>query len=142
MKYLKISTLDKGWYDKDELLLHAVFQILADFVEKERPEKIINWNADKKHHEAWKEIKKLYNWWKKVRPNRRSPLDDKKIAMPPLKWVKMTGSELHRKVNIDRKKYGAYYRAVRKQYEMEKKWRQEDQRNLHRLINVRYFLWT
>jgi hypothetical protein len=33
MKRLKITTLDKGWRDKDEVLLHAAFQLLADFVE-------------------------------------------------------------------------------------------------------------
>ncbi len=33
MKRLKITTLDKGWHDKDEVLLHAAFQLLADFVE-------------------------------------------------------------------------------------------------------------
>jgi hypothetical protein len=28
MKRLKITTLDKGLYDKDEVLLHAAFQLL------------------------------------------------------------------------------------------------------------------
>ena len=46
MKRLKITTLDKGWHDKDEVLLHAAFQLLADFVEKEQPEKIVDWDSD------------------------------------------------------------------------------------------------
>ena len=29
MKCLKIDTLEKGWHDKDQLLLHAAFQILT-----------------------------------------------------------------------------------------------------------------
>jgi hypothetical protein len=37
MKILKINTLEKGWSDRDHLLLHASFQILVDFVEKESP---------------------------------------------------------------------------------------------------------
>ena len=49
MKRLKISTLDKGWHDKDEVLLHAAFQLLADFVEGERPEKIVDWDFDEQH---------------------------------------------------------------------------------------------
>jgi len=28
MRYLKINTLEKGWYDKDEALLQAAFQLL------------------------------------------------------------------------------------------------------------------
>jgi hypothetical protein len=37
MKRLKITTLDKGWHDKDEVLLHAAFQLLTDFLEQEQP---------------------------------------------------------------------------------------------------------
>jgi hypothetical protein len=37
MRYLKIETLDKGWQDRDEILLHAAFQVLVDFVEREHP---------------------------------------------------------------------------------------------------------
>ena len=40
MKILKINTLNKCWCDRDDLLLHAAFQILVDFVEKEKPGKI------------------------------------------------------------------------------------------------------
>ena len=36
----------------------------------------------------------------------------------------------------------AYYAALDKSRELEKEWREEDQRNLHRLIEVRPFLWT
>ncbi len=41
MKILKISTLEKGWADRDHLMLHANFQILVDFVEQEKPFEII-----------------------------------------------------------------------------------------------------
>lgn len=62
MTYLKIQTLDKGWHDKDEVLLHAAFQLFVDFVEKERPDKIVDWNANDLHRHARKEIKSLYKW--------------------------------------------------------------------------------
>ena len=45
MKTLKIQTLDKGWHDKDAILLHAAFHVLTDFVERERPEAVTDWNA-------------------------------------------------------------------------------------------------
>jgi hypothetical protein len=42
MKVLKIHTLTQGeWYDRDESLLHAAFQLLVDFMEQERPGEII-----------------------------------------------------------------------------------------------------
>ena len=56
MKYLKIHTLKKGWQDHDSIMLHAAFQILADFIELEKPDEIVDWNSDDSHKKAWKEI--------------------------------------------------------------------------------------
>lgn len=43
MKTLKIYSLGNEYVFRDELLLHAVFQILKDFVEEENPQ-ILQWN--------------------------------------------------------------------------------------------------
>ena len=67
-KRLKISTLDGGWYDRDDLILHAAFQCLVDFVEREDPGETIDWEHDEVHSAAWKEIGALYDWWKNVYP--------------------------------------------------------------------------
>ena len=142
MRYLKIHTLEKGWCDKNEVLLHAAFQLLTDFIEKEKPDKIVDWNADKLHRQAWKEIKSLYNWWKKERPARKSPLDNKRLKHPPLKIEKIPDSDLYKMVEYDKKKYANYYRALEEHWKLEQKWEEEDQRNLHRLIDIRKFLWT
>ena len=142
MRYLKIHTLDKGWCDKDEILLHATFQLLVDFVEQEIPDQIINWNSDVLHKEAWKEIKSLYKWWKNIRTNRKSPLDDKKIKHPPMKFEKVPGKNLSKMIEPDKKKYSKYFQALRKTLKLERKWEEDDQRNLHRLIDIRKFLWT
>ena len=142
MKRLKIATLDKGWHDKDEILLHAAFQLLADFVEQEHPEKIVDWDANELHKSAWDEITGLYKWWTKTRPKRRSPLDDKKLKRPPFKLKKIAGSDMRRLAMPDKKKYAEYYQALEEHARLEKEWYEEDQRNLHRLIEIRGFLWT
>ena len=102
MRYLKIHTLEKGWCDKDEILLHAAFQLLVDFIEQEKPDKIVDWHADEIHEKAWKEIKSLYSWWKEERPVRKNPLDDKRIKHPPLKFEKIPGSDLSRRIKPDK----------------------------------------
>jgi len=142
MRYLKINTLEKGWGDKDEVLLHAAFQLLKDFIEQEKPDKIVDWNANELHRKAWKEIVLLYNWWKKERPARKSPLEDKRIKHPPLKFEKIPGSDLRKRIEPDKKKYTNYYCALEEHWKLEQKWEKEDQRNLHRLIDIRKFLWT
>ena len=142
MKTLRIHTLSRGWHDRDELLLHASFEVLVDFVEREHPETITDWNATKDHKQAWREISSLYKWWKETRPARRSPLDDKKLLRPPLRFRKRPDSEFSEMVWSSRKRYAAYYRGLRVHSRLEEKWFAEDQRNLHRLIEIRGFLWT
>ena len=139
---LKINTLKDRWHDKDEVLLHAAFQLLVDFMEQEHPEQITDWNASEFYKQAWREIKGLYTWWKKKRPARRSPLDNKQLQVPPFRLKKKTDSDMYELVQPDRKKYAAYYRALRQASRLEEKWLEEDQRNLHRLIEIRGFLWT
>jgi hypothetical protein len=139
MKYLKIHTLNRGqWYDRDEILLHAAFQILVDFMEQERPGEIIDWEHDPLHSNAWRELTQLYRWWKEERPYRRDPLDD--VPHPPEE--EYVFAEDHRLIFPDREKYPEYYEAMRKSTDLEVEWLEEDQRQLHRLIEVRPFMWT
>lgn len=61
---LKIESLPDGWRDKDLILLHACFQLLKDFIEKEKEIiKQINWNCDEETKKAKSEIDFLYSWW-------------------------------------------------------------------------------
>ena len=61
-RILKISTLpEEGWVDKDAVMLHAWFQLLVDFIEKEEGDKHCDYEA---HKEFVDEIRFLYNWWK------------------------------------------------------------------------------
>jgi hypothetical protein len=142
MKVLNIHTLEKGWCDKDYVMLHAAFQLLVDFVEQEKPDQIVDWNSDSEHKHAWKEIRSLYRWWTRIRPARRSPLDEKGLKKPPMRWKKIPGSENRQFVEYDKSKYAACDAALKKHWLREKKWYEADQRNLHRLIEIRQFLWT
>jgi hypothetical protein len=61
---LKIESLGEGWCDKDHIILHACFQLLCDFVEKEmRLNTFVDWNTDHQSRHAKKEIEELYEWW-------------------------------------------------------------------------------
>jgi hypothetical protein len=142
MKFIKITTLDKGWHDTDELLLHVVFQLLVDFMEKERPEKVTDWSCDQAHRKAWKDIKGLYKWWQNTRPNRKSPIEDKSIRRPPVVVKKVSGTNYREIIQPDRRKYSIYYQALKKHMKLEEKWYREDQLMLHKLIEVRKYLWT
>jgi hypothetical protein len=63
MRTLKIYSLPtaKVWIDRDEIMLHACFQILEDCVEKEKVDTHCNYKAHKKFVD---EVRFLYKWWK------------------------------------------------------------------------------
>lgn len=63
MRILKIESLvpkSQKWIDRDEIMLHACFQILKDCVEKEQVD--THWDYDT-HKETVDEIRFLYKWW-------------------------------------------------------------------------------
>lgn len=140
MKYLKINSLDKGWCDKDYLLLYAAFQILVDFIEKEHV-KTIDWNSDRNHKKAWAEMQSLYNWWRKIRPERKSPLDNKKLKKFTLKYRNVKNRPVREIIWPDKKKYAENYKAMKRTAELDMKWYKEDTENLHRLVKIRDYLW-
>lgn len=52
-----------GWLDRSEGLLFANMAMLADFIEKEHPFEMIDWDSDDPHQEAAKELREIYEWW-------------------------------------------------------------------------------
>lgn len=97
---LKIDSLNSGWRDKDNVLLHACFQLLKDCVEKENLfNGLTDWNADDRHKKVKAELDALYAWWLE-----RLEIKDE---------------------------FGQSQQEYKKDDEM-----------LHRLINVRWALWT
>jgi hypothetical protein len=60
-------TLPPTWCDREELLLHAMFAVLCDFVEKEKPFGHFDTSYS---HDAWYSIRDLYEWWTVRRPAR------------------------------------------------------------------------
>jgi hypothetical protein len=65
MRILKIESLPptkEAWCDRDEIMLHACFQLLIDAVEKEKVDTHCNY---KSHKEFVDEVRFLYAWWKK-----------------------------------------------------------------------------
>jgi hypothetical protein len=133
----------KQYIDRDELLLHVMFQILVDFIEKEKPAEVVEWDYDPNSICAWKEMNDLYTWWKAERPNRVDPLDGAEV--PPIEF-KECEDEKHRgyseMILPDPLEYPEWKEASEKYYQLKQLWCEEDQRNLHRLVDVRLYLWT
>jgi len=124
-----------GWYDTDSRMLQACFLLLIEYVEKENPFEMIDWNVDERHKEIAAEIKYLYNWWKTDRAAKHAALAKEWESLPPEEATRFVAVEdggfkiqipdSHKVLNV-------------KTDELD----EEDNRNLQRLIKIRGFLWT
>lgn len=81
---ISIPTIERSWCDRDEVILHVVFSVLVEFVEKEwkgKPEQYsrsdfrLACKAEKeillKQNKEKRELYKLYLWWKNDFPKLR-----------------------------------------------------------------------
>ncbi len=138
---LKISDLkkDSKWCDKDRVMLYACFQLLEDFIEKEKPQKITDYDYDPYHQKQWKELQVLYRYWKVIRPQLQK--DEQKALRKWAKTYKYTlvpnpdgKSSTHVVLHEDK-------RASASHRKLEDKIRVMDDEMLHRLIDIRQHLW-
>lgn len=143
--HVRIRTLSPTWHDRDLVLIHAMFQILSDFMEKEKPAEVTDWNDGEEKIHAWKEIQELNNWWHNVYLKfdvwNEAPIRDEfrpKISYTPIgkgfstmdqKW----DSEEDRKEHeADWNRNTALAKDMERQLE----------ENCIRLIKIRGYLWT
>ena len=139
---IKIDTLNAQYHDAMEELLHVNFQILVDFIEDEAEYiKRIDWSATEEHAHAYNEMQALYNWWTKVRPSRVDPVESPDLVNPPMEFKELPNGLLEW-LPYDVEKYPEYDLALKESMRLDQAWWEEDQRNLHRLIDIRSFLWT
>lgn len=139
MKYLKISTLNKGWQETDEMILHAVMQLLVDYVEKQMPDQIVDWTSDDQHIHAWDVIQDTYDWWVNRRPARVDPLQN--IELPNDYMMFSEPDERGNRLVL----WGDYpetHQALLNASKLEQEWYEEDTNFLLDVIKIRHMLWT
>ena len=166
---IKIKTLEPGYHDKPEILIHANFQILVDFVEREwgcktleeLNEKVIieeessdsntQWlDSAKEQNRNSREIFDLYLWWTSLRPNRINPYDyiDEKIrpvnVFVPVEWYdkEKTKPSMYRRDNQNTEHEAEYTKKIHEICKIEEDQLKEDTDMLVKLIGLRNHLWT
>jgi hypothetical protein len=146
MHHIVFTGLEPGWHDKDNVMLHACFKLLTDFVEKEHygaealqkftnelkaesnphapPEQIKN-QCDRQ-----KEILALYHWWTVQRPSDLKLCDEQLHQL----YGKDFSFKLKANEEVEQKR--------QEHDDFEAKIEADEQVMLHRLIDIRQSLWT
>lgn len=150
---LKLRYIKPGWIDKDEVLIHAMFEVLCRFIEDEA-EMIsqINWDSDSAHEHARAEMTELYEWWKRRKdrddqnplfsPGVRAPDFVKDTSVPPVTLG--NGEKCYQmKFVHESPEAEKLWDDTCKQTDIwEKKCDEEDEEMMQRLLKIRRFLWT
>lgn len=145
---VELRSLKPGYYDADHRILHASFQLLKDFVEKERPFERIDWERDEGHRNAASEIKALYHWWTVDYPARKTCAEQISDAERPKAfetWSKGPDEGLSfgpKEAALEKMVYPKYHAALELDRDLEVKWEREEEENLIRLAKIRRYLWT
>jgi hypothetical protein len=118
---LKINTLNRSYSDEREQMLHAVFQLVVNYVES-NPELLINYNSDETTKAWWKECKTIYRWWKKFN-----------------KFEKKFEKRHHLNYNVNYKKNPTVY--MEECIKIDTEYENEIEEMLIRAIKIRKGLW-
>lgn len=139
--------LKPGYYDVDYRLVHGMFNLLVEFVEKEYER--IDWNSDDDHKHAAKEMKELYKWWKEVYPfyDKNSPIhsvEPYEITDEPCAFDSNGKPSLYKmkctyKDENHEKRYQQMLLDLR---DYEDKMYKEIKDNMIRLVNIHQYLWS
>jgi hypothetical protein len=126
------------WIDKDALILHGMMELLVDYVDGEKCFDIIVWDSEPDHKKAAEEIKAIYAWWKNY-SNREKQINDQLtvwhnefMKRPGDDWEKFNNGPPSDIESLEHDKLN----------KMEEDLRNEEQEMLHRLIDIRRFLWS
>jgi hypothetical protein len=141
---LKLDGLDSNWHDRDYVLIHAMFQCLVDFIEKENPAENIDWESDDEHKNAWAEMNRLYKWWTLGRPLRDDINDAYMMAIHNEIDDAGFGHGLDRFGDAFKSHplYPKWQDSVRFNAQMDIDSDNEDTENMIALIKIRHFMWT
>ena len=149
--------LDHTWIDRTELLPHAMFEILSDFVENECSPGHIEWYGEGAHtievngEERYvrDELQEIYEWWhvtfQKEYPKKEDELWKEAKHFTPTKEFHPTENEhlVEWRFEWDNPEAEeTYNRIMSELQELENQAKKEMNDYMHRLVNVRGSLWT
>lgn len=135
--------LRPGWWDTDTRMLYGMMALLAEFVEKEKPEDTIDWDYDSDHAKTRDEFTTIYKWWKEY-PMRQEEISDLLSKWHDCKFGKegigkYSGDWVAKLNEPDTEEARKLFSDLSI---AEEKLENDEQDMLTRLVKIRRYLWT
>ena len=155
---IRCRELPHTWCDRRDLLLHASFQILTDFIDKECSPGHVQWYGDGAHHlkvdgvveNVMDEMLELYWWWDtvylkeypKTMDELWDEIDGPRMLCVPYEGMPDCVAGQLEMVYRDDEHRDAYKARTDKINEVEKLMDEQAERMLKRLAAIRLWMWT
>lgn len=131
---IRPKTLEVGYHDPDERILHACMEDLRQYYERGAIH--VEWNSDPHHQHVYKEMTDIYTWWTKEFPTREEDWE-KANPSPDVDSKRLFSNGKH-KNDPD---VVEWHRVRELQREAEVKWAQDEEDMLIKLMKIRRSLW-
>lgn len=131
-----------GYTDPSHKLFIAPFVILCEFIEKEHPFDIIDWDSDPDHRHAADEMQAIYAWFKTGRAEQHAKVEAMYVGYQKDEILKF-GDNIFDSMN--QPGWGKFYREhpVRIAWaKAEEELEAIDEDMLQRVMKIRRYLWT
>lgn len=139
MNVIKVKTLGRGWVDRSEIIVHVVFQVLDDFIEKEVKNSHVDWEEPYTDEQLQK-LLEIHKWFKEVYLNFNPYKDFDSSKSVPFEEKFIPVDENCKLFTINTNEYEReFFEKVRKQ---EEELETQLQQNIKTLFEMRDFLWT
>lgn len=138
--YVKIKTLSPTWHDRDCVLIHAMFQILDDFVTREKPDDAIDWDSTPRHRKARDKMDELLDWWRNtyLKFDSHEGLEFDKIDLEDRFYPQKEGCSFIEMKPLSENDSKCCQIAWQREKQMEK----DLTKKLKELIDIRRYLWV
>ena len=139
---IKPKTLKPDYHNQYDLILHASFHVLIEFVEYEEEFGMVDWRATPEHSEFWDEAHRLVYWWKHIRPFQEDWLErDYPYPPGPIEAKDNEMWVIYDKYRCtDEYKEWSRISKIRQEHEIQ--FEKTDESYLIRLAKIRMFLWN
>ena len=121
------------WCDRSHLLLLAMEKLVVDYIEEEKPFELINWDSDEGHRTAAEKMRDVYDFIKNRRPKQQAEIDKLSDEL----YGSVKGENLLESLKKSRDPEKTKYL-----WDLEDKLEKEQQEILHKIVDVRNYLWT
>jgi len=122
---LKFPDLSVSWVDKSTMIEASIEKCLIDFVEKEDPFTLLNWEWNDAHVEAKKVILDCYDFFKVIKPAKLKEIDD----LTEKGFGKNSKKELQGELALEIRTLEDKFDVLQTEY-------------LIKVVKFRHFLWT